>query len=153
MRLLASHLRKLEHLGCIKQVRARPDVETAAPFLFRCVKYVRDPQGKEWQPVNFPPRRRSRLTANETNEPDALSDDEQDYEAKEAQYLAGLGHSQPLKGLKEVERPVPQWSGDGVLGNLLYDLVHASGTQGVSTMVNYREIPVHYAVADTPNRT
>ncbi|KAL8732119.1 MAG: hypothetical protein Q9181_004064 [Wetmoreana brouardii] len=134
MRLLASHLRRLEHIGCIKQVRAHPQADSNAPFLFRCVKYIRDPQGKEWQPINFPSRNRSQPMTVENVEADVLSDDEQDYQAEEARYLAGVGGSRPLKGLQEVERAIPQWSGDDMLSNLLYNLVHASGTQGLSTM-------------------
>ncbi|KAL9606842.1 MAG: hypothetical protein Q9179_000050 [Wetmoreana sp. 5 TL-2023] len=108
MRLLASHLRRLEHIGCIKQVRAHPQADSNAPFLFRCVKYIRDPQGREWQPINFPSRNRSRPITMENTEPDVLSDDEQDYQAEEARYLAGVGGSRPLKGLQEVERAIPQ---------------------------------------------
>ncbi|KAL8952812.1 MAG: hypothetical protein Q9222_001284 [Ikaeria aurantiellina] len=133
MRILASHLRRLENLGCIKQVRAHPEGDTTAPFLFRCAKYIRDPEGKEWRPVVYPARGRLKTNNVENNEPEVLSDEEQDYEAEESQYLAGLRDSQPLRHLQEVERPVPEWSGDNMLGNLLYDLVHASGSHGIST--------------------
>ncbi|KAL8905859.1 MAG: hypothetical protein Q9207_002379 [Kuettlingeria erythrocarpa] len=130
-RLFASHLRRLESIGCIKQVRARPDIEATTPFLFRCVKYVRDPEGKEWQPIQYPSRNRLKDVAAGATEPDALLDEEQDYQLEEAQYLArhGVGHA-----LEEVDRQIPQWSGDGTLSNLLYDLVHSAGEKGLSTM-------------------
>ncbi|KAL8930561.1 MAG: hypothetical protein Q9208_000431 [Pyrenodesmia sp. 3 TL-2023] len=130
-RLFASHLRRLESIGCIKQVRARPDIEATTPFLFRCVKYVRDPEGKEWQPIQYPSRNRSKDVAAEAIESDALPDDEQDYQLEEAQYLARNGG---VHNLTEVGRQIPQWSGDSTLSNLLYDLIHAAGKRGMSTM-------------------
>lgn len=135
MRLLATQLRRLERIGCIKQVRAHPNTETPSPFLFRCVKYIRDPEGREWNPVNFPSRYRPKPAIVLNNEPDASSDEEQDYLAAEEQYLARFGGRQQLESLQEVERPIPQWSGDSTLSNLLYDLAHAAGLQGISTMV------------------
>ncbi|KAL8721816.1 MAG: hypothetical protein Q9225_001571 [Loekoesia sp. 1 TL-2023] len=140
MRLLATNLRRLEHMGCIKQVRAHPATETTAPFLFRCVKYIRDPEGKEWEPMQFSSRKHSKELNIGDGDPDVLSDEDREYEAEEARYLAGHGGSKHLRGLKEIERPVPQWSGDGTLSNLLYDLIHASGLNGISTMVPYRDL-------------
>lgn len=75
--------------------------------------------------------------AAEAIEPDAPPDDEQDYQLEEAQYLARNGG---VHNLKEVERQVPQWSGDGTLSNLLYDLIHAAGKKGMSTMVSHTGI-------------
>lgn len=142
-RLFASHLRRLESIGCIKQVRARPDIEATTPFLFRCVKYIRDPEGKEWQPIQYPARNRLKDVAAEATEPDASIDEEQDYQLEEAQYLArhGAGHN-----LEEVDRQIPQWSADGTLSNLLYDLIHAAGEKGLSTMVSY--ICISYPARD-----
>ncbi|KAL8735942.1 MAG: hypothetical protein Q9166_000504 [cf. Caloplaca sp. 2 TL-2023] len=134
MRIFASHLRRLERIGCIKQVRAHPNTEIPSPFLFRCVKYIRDPEGKEWNPVNFPGRGRRKSPVVEGNEPDASFDEEQGYLVEEEQYIARLGNSQQPKSLKDIERPIPQWSGDSTLSNLLYDLAHAAGSQGISTM-------------------
>ncbi|KAL9004409.1 MAG: hypothetical protein Q9188_002767 [Gyalolechia gomerana] len=141
MRLLATNLRRLEFLGCIKQVRAHPVTESTVPFLFRCVKYIRDPEGKEWEPMQFPSRKHFKQS-NVDDGPNALSDDDQEYEAEEAFYLARRGGDQQLPGLKEIERPIPQWPGDGTLSNLLYDLVHASGRDGMSTMVLRRDCPL-----------
>ena len=137
MRLFATYLRRLEHIGCIKQVRAHPDTDSTAPFLFRCVKYIRDPEGKEWEPLQFPSKRHPKESNVEINEPEAFSDHDNEYEAQEAQYLARHGANQPLQGLKEVERAIPQWSGDSTLSNLLYDLINSSGLQGISTMVQF----------------
>ncbi|KAL8698632.1 MAG: hypothetical protein Q9224_001765, partial [Gallowayella concinna] len=134
MRVLATHLRRLERIGCIKQVRAHPDIDNPSRFLFRCVKYIRDPEGKEWNPVNFPPRGRTKPAVVEENDHDALSDEEEGYLAEEAQHLDQISGDQPLKSFQEVERPIAQWSGDSTLSNMLYDLAHAAGLQGISTM-------------------
>ena len=135
MRMLASHLRRLERIGCLKQVRAHPDTENPSPFLFRCVRYIRDPEGRESNPVNFRTRDRTNSTCVEYDETGAPSDNEQDYLAEEARYLAGFSNNQQPKSLKEIERPMPQWSGDSTLSNLLYDITHAAGSKGISTMV------------------
>lgn len=147
------YLRRLEHMGCIKQVRAHPATETTAPFLFRCVKYIRDPEGKEWEPMQFPSRKNSKESNIGDGDLDVLSDEDREYEAEEARYLAGHEGSQHLRGLKEIERPVSQWSGDGTLSNLLYDLVHASGLRGISTMVLYHELPLYREKTNVCNRT
>ncbi|KAL8816450.1 MAG: hypothetical protein Q9223_004545 [Gallowayella weberi] len=134
MRMLARCLRRLERHGCIKQVQAHPDTANPSPFLFRCVKYIRDPEGKEWNPVNFPSRGRAKPAAVVENDHDAPSDEEEEYLAEEAQYLDRISGNQPLPSLKEVDRPIAQWSGDSTLSNLLYDLTNAAGLQGISTM-------------------
>lgn len=145
MRLLARHLRRLECLGCIKQVRAYPVTDSTVPFLFRCVKYIRDPEGKEWEPTQFPSKKTLKQSNGDDDDgPNVLSDDDQEYDAQEALYLAKRGGQQQLRGLTEVERPIPQWPGDGTLSNLLYDLVHASGQDGMSTMVLYRGCPLYF---------
>lgn len=138
MRVLARHLRRLERIGCLKQVRAHPDIETPSPYLFRCIRYIRDPEGQEWNPVIYPGKS-SRLLSKSTasNELDLPSDDEHDYQAEEAEYIAHFGTSQQPESLKEAERPIPQWTGDRTLSNLLYDIVHSAGCQGISTMVGY----------------
>ncbi|KAI4237140.1 MAG: hypothetical protein LQ349_002064, partial [Xanthoria aureola] len=135
MRVLARHLRRLERIGCLKQVRAHPDIETPSPYLFRCIRYIRDPEGQEWNPVIYPGKT-SRLLSTSTvsNELDLPSDDEHDYQAEEAEYIARFGTSQQPESLKEAERPIPQWTGDSTLSNLLYDIVHSAGCQGISTM-------------------
>ncbi|KAL8851359.1 MAG: hypothetical protein Q9221_003726 [Calogaya cf. arnoldii] len=117
------------------RVRAHPDIGTPSPFLFRCVRHIRDPEDREWNAVIYPGKSsRTQPTSIASNEFDAPSDDEQDYLAEEAQYISRFGNSQPPESLKETERPVPQWSGDNTLSNLLYDIVHAAGCQGISTM-------------------
>lgn len=138
MRVLARHLRKLERIGCLKHVRARPDIETPSPFLFRCIRYIRDPEGQEWNPVIFPGKSSRPLsTSMASNELDVPSDDDHEYQAEEAQYIARFSNSRQPESLKEAERPIPQWTGESTLSNLLYDIVHAAGFQGISTMVGY----------------
>ncbi|KAL9634838.1 MAG: hypothetical protein Q9204_002846 [Flavoplaca sp. TL-2023a] len=140
MRVLARHLRRLERLGCIKQVRARPDIEAPSPFLFRCIRYVRDPEGQEWNPVIYPSKAsRMQSISMASDESDLPSDDEQGYLAEEEQYNARFGNGQQPESLQEVGRSIPQWSGDSTLSNLLYDIAHTAGCRGISTMVGCPE--------------
>ncbi|KAL8671935.1 MAG: hypothetical protein Q9168_003591 [Polycauliona sp. 1 TL-2023] len=135
MRVLARHLRRLEGFGCLKQVRAYPDIEAPSPFLFRCIRYIRDPVGQEWNAVIYRSKAsRAQSTATVANELDAPSDDEQDYQAEEAHYIARFGKNQRPESLREAERHIPQWSGDSTVSNLLYDITHAAGCRGISTM-------------------
>ncbi|KAL9582984.1 MAG: hypothetical protein Q9212_002980, partial [Teloschistes hypoglaucus] len=132
VRILTSHLRRLEYHGCVKQVRAQAEGMTSGRFLFRCYKYVRDPEARDWKTVAPSSEALAKPAVAGTH--DDLSDGEEDYDAEEAKYLAGIGEGQSLKDLKEVGRSIPQWTGDGTLSMLLFDLVDASGTSGISTM-------------------
>ncbi|KAL9587530.1 MAG: hypothetical protein Q9203_003482, partial [Teloschistes exilis] len=132
-RILAGHLRRLDHHGCVKQVRAQGEGMKSGRFLFRCYKYIRDPEDREWKMAGRSSRALPMPAVAGTH--DDISDGEEDYDAEEAKYLAGIGEGQqPLKNLKEVGRSMPQWTGDGALSNLLFNLVDASGTSGISTM-------------------
>ena len=153
-KLLTRNLRRLESLGCVKQVKARPEGDIATPFYFRCVKFLREPVGKEWYPLSH--LSRSRAKSKTLEEYDALdedSDDEHDDEAEEARFLSAVEDShQQLRNLKEIDRPVPQWSGDSILNNLLFSLIDQAGLHGISTMVGVMHSPIFLDFAETCSR-
>jgi hypothetical protein len=60
-----------------------------------------------------------------------------------------LGHSVALaEDVREVLRPLPRWEPDIAPGNLLYRIIEASGTEGISTMVRPPRAPFEFYVND-----
>lgn len=136
-RTLSVILRKLEALGCVKQVRALDNTPRPTLRYFRCVKLIRELGEKESQKLFGQGYRKiipSRI--DEVEEIDT-EDDETDGNQPGQPADAVLSHNDAeRKNLQEVERVVPQWTGSGCITNFLYDLIHRTGTQGLSTMVS-----------------
>lgn len=132
-------LRKLEAVGCIKQVKARDGTLRNDSKLFRCVKLIREPGEKESQRI-FGPAHRNMRPMNTEEVADLGLGDELDEDDQAEQQLGSemtMDDSQP-RNLKEIERPITQWTGVGCINNMIYDLVDKSGTEGLSTMVQNR---------------
>lgn len=130
-------LRKLEALGCVKQVKAQDDSLGCASKYFRCVKLIREPVEKESQilfglaNINMRP-----TSAEVVQDLDSEGDFAEDDKIEQPTGSGSVNDSLQLQKPQEPERPIPQWSGAGCINNNLYDLVHRSGTKGVSTMVS-----------------
>lgn len=136
MKVLARTLRKLEALGCVKQVKAQANSDLATAFYFKCVKLIREPDESEWQYFISPHRGLSHAAAGAGDEYlDADGEVDEDYDPEHLTHLEPDIKGPPLKNLHEVERPVAQWDGDCCLNNFLFEIIDRSGTQGMSTMV------------------
>ena len=136
MKVLARTLRKLEALGCVKQVKAQANSDLATAFYFKCVKLIREPDEAEWQYFISPHRGLSHAAAVAGDEDlDADGEIDEDYDLEDSTHLDPDNKGRSLKNLKEFERPVAQWDGDYCLNNFLLEIVDRSGTQGMSTMV------------------
>lgn len=136
MKVLARTLRRLEALGCVKQIRAQANSNVAAPLYFRCVKLIREPDEKEWQLFLSPHRGPSNTaTLEEDEDLDADGEIDEDNDLEGMSTLRNDETGAPVKDLREVERPIAQWGGDQCLNNFLFGLIDNAGTQGMSTMV------------------
>lgn len=130
-------LRKLEALECVKQVKAQDDSLGLTSKYFRCVKFIREPGEKESQllfglaNVNMRP-----VSTDVVEELDSEGDFIEDDKSEEPTSSRFANDSKQLQKPQKVERPIPQWSGAGCINNTLYDIVHGSGTKGISTMVS-----------------
>ena len=135
-RVLASTLRKLEAVGCAKQVRARAQTLGDGSTYFRCLKLIREPGENESQylcGVSHLNLRSVNIDHNLVS--DSESEVEEDDQAHQDLSLAGLANGAEPASLQELRRPIPQWTGGGCLGNLLYDLIQRTGPAGLTTMV------------------
>ncbi|KAL9608894.1 MAG: hypothetical protein Q9167_006290 [Letrouitia subvulpina] len=137
MKFLANTLRRLESFGCLKQVKAQPTVETLRPIYLRCVKFIREPVGREWHPVVYHGATESAATNRNTRfdvDPDVEVGIDTEYQEEEVHYLSAIAKERGASQLREVERPVPLWTGDEPLNNLIINVLEQSGTRGLSSM-------------------
>jgi len=136
MKVLARTLRRLEALGCVKQIRAQANSNIAASLYFRCIKLIREPDEKEWQLFLSPHRglpNTTTLGEDEDLDADVEVDEDDDLEGMPS--LRNDETGAPVKDLREVGRPIAQWGGDQCLNNFLFNLIDNTGTQGMSSMV------------------
>ena len=133
-RVVGTFLRRLEVLGCIKQVKARDHTLGDESKYFRCVKYIQEPGERESQLLCGQAHANIRTAPFPEAEHTESEDDDADEEDRPDRLKAN-GHAVQVKDLREVARPIPQWTGTGCIDNILHDVIHQSGTQGLSTMV------------------
>lgn len=140
MKFLANTLRRLESFGCLKQVKAQSDAKTLQPFYMRCVKFIREPVGREWHPIVHHGAADSAITNRNTRsavDPDDGAGIDTEYQEEEVRYMSAIVGEQGASQLREVERPVPLWTPGVPLNNLIFNVIEQSGTRGLSSMVQY----------------
>lgn len=140
MKFLANTLRRLESFGCLKQVKAQPNIKTLQPIYLRCVKFIRDPVGREWHPIVYHGAAESAATNRNTRfgvDPDGEAGIDTEYQEEEALYVSAITKERGASQLREVERPVPLWTPGVPLNNLIFNVIEQSGTRGLSSMVRY----------------
>lgn len=134
-------LRRLEDGGFLTRVRAASSLAPQGR-LFVCIKLLREPEGQElqsfWDSTNLKnPRIGQRRMETEVD-----SDDDQDVDDG----IVGSVEDVPIapetlqetteeKALDQTEQNSPQWTPKQPLGNLLFDVIEATGTEGLSSMV------------------
>lgn len=135
-RVLAATLRKLEAVGCVKQVKARAHGLGDGSKYFRCLKIIREPGENESQQlcgVSHVNLRSTRVDQTELSESE--SDGDEGDQAAQSLTLSGIDNRADGASLQELKRPIAQWTGSGCINNLLYDLVWRAGRHGLSSMV------------------
>ncbi|KAI9793918.1 MAG: RNA polymerase III transcription initiation factor complex subunit [Peltula sp. TS41687] len=128
-------LRKLDLLGCIQRVSAQAEVSGVFRN-FPSAKFIREPQDHEWElswAVGWTPQSGGNsVTAPEPN-------DNQEIEAEDSHFIEQTTGENPeihaqTKALEEVNRPLMHWKPRKAVGNMIFNIVEASGTDGISTM-------------------
>lgn len=133
---MASTLRKLEAVGCVKQVRARAHSLGDGTKYFRCLKLIREPGDNESQLLCGVSHVDLRfLSIGQGGDLDSESEVEDDDQVQQTLSLVGLDNKVEGTALQELRRPVPQWTGNGCISNFFYHLIQRAGTLGLSTMV------------------
>ncbi|KAL9045561.1 MAG: hypothetical protein Q9214_001412, partial [Letrouitia sp. 1 TL-2023] len=137
MKFLANTLRRLESFGCLKQVKAQPNIKTLQPVYLRCVKFIREPVGREWHPIVYHGAAESAAINRNTRfgvDPDGEIGIDTEYQEEEARYISAVVKERGASQLREVERPVPLWTPGLPLNNLIFNVIEQSGTRGLSSM-------------------
>lgn len=123
-------------LGCVKRVRATGNYRRPGQTYYRCVKYIRDLEPDELK--TFVESQHSATDSLKVGDGDDVDAEEEDDEY----YLPGgicyesTGTEVPKLELQEVGRIAPRWIAGQNIPNFLRDLIHSTGTKGISTMVS-----------------
>lgn len=132
-------------LGCVKRVRATGNYRRPGQTYYRCVKYIRDLEPDELK--TFVESQHSATDSLKVGDGDDVDAEEEDDEY----YLPGgicyesTDTEVPKLELQEVGRIAPRWIAGQNIPNFLRDLIHSTGTKGISTMVSsdqFRAIPM-----------
>ena len=129
-----SILRRLEIVGCIKEVHARAFLDGKLKNRrYRCVKMIREPTEADWQAfVDSAYRGLDDGEAGRQSQ-QVLQDNYQDDDIVDADSAPGVHGAEEIQ---EVSRPIPRWTPDQHISNFIFNLVNDAGEQGISTMVS-----------------
>ena len=129
-----SILRRLEIVGCVKEVNARAFLDGKLKNRrYRCVKMIREPTEADWQAfVESAYRGLDDGEAGRQSQ-QVLQDDYQDDDVVDVDRAPGVHGADEIQ---EVGRPIPQWTPDQHISNIIFGLVNDAGEQGISTMVS-----------------
>ena len=143
-------IKRFEYYGFLIRVRAASQYECEAQLgrYHDCVKLIRMPNAQEikvaWGPMSNQGRGFSFDDASMGADVD--SDEEDDRNVRHhlprpdepSGSVAGEGvGSTEHHLLHQIETPVPQWSPKQMWADMLFKVINAAGTQGISTMVSY----------------
>ena len=135
-------IKKLELIGCVRRMKAVAEGYEGSRS-YSCLKFIREPGHDEWRlPWNasLPEGVSLACGLGGTTHADADSEDDGAYaderpsnSSPSSTRAAGIvDHG---GNLHEVGRLLPLWRPRRPIGNLLYQIVDAAGTKGISTMV------------------
>lgn len=120
----------------MKQVRAQAHGLGDSSRYFRCLKLIREPGENESQQlcgISNVDLRFASIGRDEDS--DSESDIGEDVQSRPTLGSVGLDNGEAETVLKELKRPIPQWTGTGCINNIFYYLIQRAGTLGLSTMV------------------
>lgn len=126
-RVLSKVVCKLEHIGCLKRVRAASEASKNVRLYFYCVKLIHEPSEKDLTAFYAPTK--SQFDEQAVEEKDPEDEDEADQVMLPTTMIAEGSQ------LQEVGRIVPHWNPDRSFPNAVRDLIHASGVQGLTNKV------------------
>ena len=121
---VAIAVRQFESRGFLRRVGAPGKV---GGHIYKCVQLLREPKKQDLKSFETE-HPISRIPA--SNEEDAEVDGERDED-----YQSITNTIIPTEDIQGTTRIVPQWTPDRCTTNLFRELIHSSGTRGISTMV------------------
>ena len=143
-------IKRFEYYGFLIRVRAASQYECESQLgrYHDCVKLIRMPNAQEikvaWGPMSNQGRGFSFDDASLGADID--SDEEEDRNKRDhvpipdepSGSVSGEGViSTDPQPLHEIETPVPQWSPKQMWADMLFKVINAAGTEGISTMVSF----------------
>ena len=143
-RVLNHVIRRFEEHGFLKRVRAASQfADLELGVYHECIKLVRMPDTTEMRVVWGPTANQKRFDPDDGlgNAGAGTDDDGSDgpdgtrrQDSDPAMAINGPSGAESAL-LREVEMQIPQWTPKQSWGNLFYEIIGRSGTQGLSTMV------------------
>ena len=139
----------------MQRVRVAGSIPRLSGKPYRCVKLVREPKEKDW--ATFFALTRDYMQQNtpvgqdEDFDNDAEGDADEDYQPDDSLKVL-VADDENVEDLDVTQIDVPQWSSDRPLVNMLYDIIHASGTNGISIQVFQINQRIIASMTDTTSR-
>ncbi|KAI5793241.1 hypothetical protein EDC01DRAFT_91164 [Geopyxis carbonaria] len=148
-RSLSRILRRVESLGIWRRIRVPLNLSrtyrkkegegeqvVAERCHARCLRFLRDPTDEDWRKIASSSR--AEISIEDEDDADDGSDaedgkrgkDNADIDADAANALAKVN----VDAVEEIARELPAWNVNFPVANIIYDLVNATGTTGLSSM-------------------
>lgn len=129
-------LRQFEYIGLAKEIKARAHHEDGLEGQrYRCLKLLREPKEDDWTLFASAGSRSDYLYKVGPEGPEADSEDDVEITENATVDSRTKVDAPVMRGLVEEDRLVSQWEPTRHLFNLIFDIVNAAGTEGVSTKV------------------
>lgn len=131
-RVLSRALRKLEHIGVLKRVRAQSQYSSTKKSFYSCVMLVREPSARDLELFN---EYGQNLVASLKENHDRLEVDNDDFDQGDTAAL-DLGPEGAVKresDVVETGRPLPVWTPDRSFHNQVFDTIDRERTLGLTS--------------------
>lgn len=129
-------MRQFEHIGLAKEIKARAHHEDGLKGQrYRCLKLLREPKENDWTLFASGGSRGDYLYKVAPEGPEADSEDDLEIREHATDDSRIEAEAPIMRGLVEEDRLISQWKPTRHLFNLIFDIVDAAGTEGVSTKV------------------
>lgn len=146
-----SILRRLEIIGCVREVNARAFLEGKLKNRrYRCLKMVREPTEADWRAFLDSAYRGLDDEGAEKQAQQGSRDDFKDNDVEDPDRAQSGEVEEEIFGgeIEEVERAIPRWIPEQPISNFIFDLVRHAGEKGISTMVSHASHTVMLVVTD-----
>lgn len=142
-------MRQFEHIGLAKEIKARAQHEDGLEGpRYRCLKLLREPKEDDWTLFASGGSRSDYVHKVGPEGPEADSEDDLETREHATDDSRTEAEAPLMRGLMEEDRLISQWEPTRHLFNLIFDIVNAAGTEGVSTKV----VTTPYKVLNNTNQ-
>lgn len=130
-------LNRLDAIGCIKKVMVEvDDTKVGKTRWLRCVKFVRQPTARDHRLfISLRVKEELLLSKGAQDDENADEEDEVPFNHGVEQNRTAGDNPPEDSNVIEIRRIPPQWSPELLQGNFFFDIVHAHGKHGITSMV------------------